>query len=98
MYENATPDARPKGIERASYEPEGRESLVVTIADAVARAEGVSVEDLGVRVFDAVDPDGLERLFEPTSGTTLEAEVSFRMAGYTVVVRNTGEVIVTQLD
>lgn len=96
MYEDATPDARAKGIERMSYDPEGGESLVVTIAKAVARAEGVSAEDLGMRVFDAVDPDALERLFEPTSETDLEAEVSFLMAGHTVVVRNTGEVFVTQ--
>lgn len=97
MYENATADARAKGVERASYNPE-EESLIVTIADAVARAEGVSVEDLRERVFDVVDPDALERLFEPASETDLEAEVKFRMAGHTVVVRNTGDVLVTQTD
>jgi hypothetical protein len=97
MYENVTLDARATGVERASYDPETGESLVVTIADAVARAEGVSVEDRGARVFDVVDPDALERLFDPASETDLEAEVSFRLAGYTVVVRNTGDVLVTQL-
>jgi preprotein translocase subunit SecD len=97
MYENATLDTRATGVERASYDPEG-ESLVVTIADAVARAEGVSVEDLRPRVVDVVDPDALERLFGPASETDLEAEVSFQMADHTVVVRNTGEVLVTQTD
>jgi hypothetical protein len=96
MYENASLDARARGVERASYDPEAGESLVVTIADAVARAEGVSVENLRPRVFDVVDPDALERLFDPASETDLEAEVSFQMAGHTVVVRNTGDVLVTQ--
>ncbi len=96
MYKDATADARAPGTERASYDPKGGESLVVTIAKAVARAEGVSVENLRTRVYDVIDPDALERLFEPASETDIEAEVSFLMAGHTVIVRNSGEVIVTQ--
>jgi len=98
MHEHATHDARPKRIERASYDPAGTESLVVTVADAVARAKGIEAEDLGHRVFDAVDPDALERLFEPTSESTLEAKVTFRLDEFTVVVRNTGDVLVTRYD
>lgn len=95
MYEETTSQPRPKRIERSSYDPDGRDSLTVAIAEAVARAKGISPSQLKPRVYDAIDPEALEQLFQSGSASPYEAEVRFPMAGYTVVVKSNGEIVVT---
>lgn len=98
MFDDTRPGTESGGIVRTRYDPDGPESLAVTVTEAVARAEGVSADRLDARLFDAVDPDALDRLFGPTDADTAEAEVRFSLVDNTVVVRNTGEVFVRAVD
>lgn len=66
-----------------------------TVVTAVARAKGVDVLDLDP-LYDAVDPDALNRLFDADGPDRSNAlELSFSMAGCDVLVRGEGEVVVT---
>ena len=98
MFDDTTPETDESGFVRAKYNPDGTESLSVTIAEAVARSKGAPIDDLGVRLFETLDPDAIDRLFAPTDTATPEAEIRFVAAGRTVVVRNTGDVFVRPLD
>lgn len=71
------------------------ESASEAVIDAVADAKGVDPLDLDP-MYDAIDPDALDSIFRdsPSSGTG-SVELSFEMAGCTVVVREAGEVVVT---
>jgi hypothetical protein len=98
MFDNTTPETDDRSPVTATFDPTGTQSLSMTVTEAVARAEGVTPEELEARLFDAIDPDALERLFRPTNRSTPKAEVRFNLAGNTVVVRDTGEVFVRPLD
>jgi len=98
MYDNTTPETDDGGFVTATYDPDGAESLSVTVTEAVACAEGIASDELETRLFDAIDPDALERLFRPTDCTTHEAEVRFLVDGNSVVVRNTGDVFVRPVE
>ena len=60
------------------------------ILDRVAEREGVDPHRLDPPLFDAVDPEALERVFRNTVGS-----VTFRFHGYTVEVGHDGTVSVT---
>ncbi|MFB6151878.1 MAG: HalOD1 output domain-containing protein [Haloarculaceae archaeon] len=79
------------------YEPEPDE----TVSDAVARAVADSMEvdpaEMDVRLYDAIDPDALDRLFEtPQEG--VGRRLSFRIADRQVVVDESRRVHVTTHD
>lgn len=63
------------------------------VLEAVARAAGVQALELPP-LYDAVDPDALERLFAGVAGETRVGSlcVQFEYAGYVVTVRGDGEV------
>jgi hypothetical protein len=98
MFDDTTPEADDGGLVTATVDPDGAESLSVTITEAVARAKGVASDELDARLFDAIDPDALERLFDPTDRSTHEAEVRFHIDGNSVVVQNTGDIFVRPLE
>lgn len=98
MYDDTKPESNNSGLVRASYDPEETESLSVTIVEAVAKAKGISAENLDDRLFDVVDPDALDRLFRPTDAMTNEAEVRFIIDNHAVVIQNTGDVFVRPLE
>jgi hypothetical protein len=69
------------------------ESICQTVISAVAEARGVAPTELETPLFQAIDPDALERLLSgddrPGSATTI---VGFDWAGCSVVVHGTGQV------
>lgn len=73
---------------------EDDQMLTVSVVEALAVAKETTADQLETRLYDVVDPDALEQFFEPTDESTIEAEVQFGFAGHTVVVRNTGEILV----
>lgn len=79
------------------YTPSESESLSQTIVYAVAETKGVDPVDLTDRLYDCVDPDALDRLFE-TGGHEAAGSVVFSMAGCTVRVEGGRAVVVTGAD
>lgn len=72
------------------------ESLSQVVVEAVASAEGVDPLDLEVPLYEAVDPDALDALFQ--SGTTVEGRVEFEYYGYEVAVTGDGCVTLDAAD
>lgn len=79
------------------YTPSEAESLSQTIVYAVAERKGVDPVDLSERLYDCVDPDALDRLFD-TGGHDAVGSVVFTMAGCRVRVESGRAVVVTEAD
>ncbi len=74
-------------------EPIDCESLCEEIVSAVARAEGVDPLAVSPQLYDVIDPDSLEKLFEQSSADT-GLTVSFRYGDWCVTI-DSGNVTVT---
>lgn len=76
------------------------ESISTSVVAAVADSKGVDPLDLKERLFDVVDPDALDALFEPGpfGAERDQGTVTFAMAGCEVVVRADGDVSATPIE
>ena len=72
------------------------EPLSQVVVEAVASAEGVDPLDLEVPLYDAVDPDALDALFE--SGGAVDGRVEFEYYGYDVTATGDGRVTLDAAD
>ncbi|QLD91194.1 hypothetical protein HWV07_07185 [Natronomonas salina] len=70
------------------------ESVSETVVTAVADAKGVDPLDLDP-LYDSIDPDALDSLFGHAGAGSSIAKLSFEMADCEVLVRGSGEVVVT---
>lgn len=68
-------------------------SICETVVNAVADAKGVDPLELDPPLYDAIDPDALER-FATAHGTS----VAFTLAGYQVTVHESDRVVVCSED
>jgi len=66
----------------------------MTVLSAVARQTGVDVADLEAPLYEAIDPDALDRLLQHGADVT----VSFEYDGHDVSVRGDGTVSVVEDD
>lgn len=75
----------------------GSKELTTTLAHAISDVTGVDVTDTGFTLNDYVDPDALDRLFEPKSDGTprLNGSVNFTIWGYQVSIFSNGQIIIT---
>ena len=73
------------------------EPLSQSVVDAVARAEGVDPLDLEVALYEVVDPDALDALFQTECGA-VEGRVEFEYYGYDVTVTASGRVSLDAVD
>ena len=74
-----------------------REDATVStqILNEVAAIDGTDPVDLPP-LFDAIDPDALESVFEPTmNGNRRIGRIEFTYAGYEISVEHDGETVVT---
>jgi hypothetical protein len=72
-------------VHRTGAESDGDGSVSSVVLEAVAEAKGTVPADLSVPLYEAVDPEALDRLFE-TSGDTAGGRVQFAYADYRVAV------------
>jgi len=72
------------------------EPLSQTVICAVAAANDVDPLDLDDRLYDCIDPDALDKLFEPTA-SGLGGSVQFTMSGCHVTAYDDGTVAVDQI-
>lgn len=64
-------------------------SICETVVNTVADAKGVDTLDLEPPLYEAIEPDALERI-----ATTHDSSVAFTMAGYRVTVHGSDRVVV----
>lgn len=83
MHENATRRELP-----------AEQPLSQSVVRAVAGAKGIEPEQVASRIYDVVDPDALDRLFESPSDDIKreEAQLSFTIDEYEVVIQG-GELV-----
>lgn len=67
------------------------------IVEMVAAREGVDPVDLDPRLYQAVDPDALDQLFQ-SSREDADLEVAFTYSGYEIVARSDAELSVSDAD
>lgn len=79
------------------YRPSPSEPLSQTVVEAVADVTETDPVDLDERLYDCIDPDALDRLFEPVDAATADRDgmVVFTMAGCRVEIQSDRLVMVT---
>ena len=72
-------------------------SLSTTIVSTITDLSGREPEELD-RLYDRIDPDSLETIFEPANGSTHRngGRVSFQLDAYAITVHASGTVVVTK--
>lgn len=65
--------------------------MSLAVVEALAEAEGVQPAEIDQPLYDAVDPDAMDRLFE---GGIESGRVVFTASGYEVTVTGHGDVYV----
>lgn len=75
--------------------PQSAETITETIVSEVAAREGIQPENLARTLYEVVDPDALERLFEPTVRGRRGGRLVFPFNGYTVTVTSDTHVRIT---
>lgn len=73
------------------------ESLSVALVNSVAELTGREVSSLPP-LHESIDPDALERLFEPTATGPRVGTIEFRYAGYFVTVARATDFVITLED
>lgn len=73
------------------------EPLSQAVVEAVARAEDADALDLEVPLYDAIDPDALDALFQ-SDDASVGGYIAFDYYGYEVTVAADGRVSVDDLS
>jgi hypothetical protein len=70
------------------------QSVITTVTEAVATREDVDPVELVTPLYDAIDPESLERLLDADDGAARNSpiQVTFTYYGYDVTVRSDGTV------
>ena len=88
--------SRSPSVYRATHDPDGPAALSTTVVHALADCLGIDVSDGRVSLYDAVDPDALDRLFRPRHDgrSRRGGTLSFRVRDHYVTVRGDGEILI----
>ncbi len=80
-----------------SHDWNGNDSLTSTIVSTVADLSETDPTDVE-RIYDRIDPESLETLFEPTgtTGSRNTGQVTFQLDAYTITVHATGDIVVAR--
>ncbi len=78
------------------YDWDDSVSLSTVVIESVSQVAGKAPELLGDPLYNYVDPDALDQLFEPLRGTRQRerGRVAFEFAGYRVTVRGDGGILI----
>lgn len=75
----------------------GDSSVSLTVIEALAEAQGVSPTDIDTPLYETVDPEALETLFEPTDDSAT-GRVVFEIEGFEVTVTASHDVFVRTIE
>jgi hypothetical protein len=94
----ATNDASSKILYRTAYDRDRDESISDTVVEALAAVENVEPEHLDVRLYDSIDSDALDELYQTTAERPERLRVAFTIGTYEVTVADNGQVVVRQRE
>ncbi|WP_227374609.1 DUF7504 family protein [Haladaptatus halobius] len=94
MDDDGSPNER--GVHRVQHDLSSDRSLSTTVTVAVADMAGVEPSDIPEQLYDVIDPEALDRLFESRDDGSPRrgGRLSFTLHGHHVTVRGDGEVAV----
>lgn len=86
-------------VHQAYHDPEGDETLVQTVLETIETVSGRPADETSVCLYDSIDPDALEAVFEPTrNGSRRDrGRVSFSVGEFAVTVHADGRVFVRKM-
>jgi hypothetical protein len=91
----ATNDAE---LHRTEHDRDRDGPITDAVVEALAAVEGVEPENLDLRLYDSIDGDAVERLYEITADRGERLRLAFTVGEYEVVVDNRGYVAVREPD
>jgi len=84
----------PADEHRTRHDFEGERRLSTSVVQAVATALVTDPLSLDERLYDVLDPDALDRLFETDGEAGGPRTLSFELAGCAVTVHDDGQIVV----
>lgn len=93
-----TNDADSKLLHETEYDQDGNSSISDAIVEALAEVESVEPENLSMRLYDSVDSDALDSLYQTAVERPERLRVAFTIDSYEVVVEDGGRVLVRERD
>lgn len=80
------PDVAPQGIVHRAVDETNATPMSAVVIEALAEAKGVSTLDLEPPLYEAIDPDALDRLSRSWSEGGNSGRLAFSVSGYRVTV------------
>lgn len=77
------------------YESASDESVSTAVIRALAAATGKDPMDMDIQLYDAIDPDALDALYELPDDVGPAPRISFTLAEYHVTIDESCDVLVT---
>lgn len=91
-----TNDANGKVLYRAYNDRDSDGSISDTVVEALAAVENVDPKNLDLRLYDSVDADALDCLYETTAERPERLRVAFTIDEYEVMVEDDGRLLVRE--
>jgi len=80
----------------AYHSPDDVANLHTTLVHTLADVAGTDVTDIERSLYERIDPDALDRIFDDGGdGTHPPSHLAFTVIGYRVTVYSTGDIVVT---
>ena len=83
-------DDSPTRVYRTRHDFDGDDRVSTSVVLAVSNALAADPTDLDTRLYDALDPDALDRLFADDARGGSPCRLTFALAGCSVTVRSDG--------
>ncbi|ELZ22314.1 hypothetical protein C475_17418 [Halosimplex carlsbadense 2-9-1] len=88
----------PRVVHSRAADRDRETDLSIAVIEAIAEAKAVEPTEMDATLYDAVDPDALDRLFTDREGEALAGRVVFELGAHEVTVQSNGDVLVRQID
>lgn len=87
-------DRADDGTYHASHDVYGSDPVSTTIVRRLAEIDGADVTDLGFSLYDHVDTDSLDGLFQPRAdaGPPFDGHLTFVVGRYRITVHGSGDI------
>lgn len=98
MVDDDSPESLPNDGEQHTFETEytGRPPSIAVV-ETIAAIEGVASNDVEFTLFESLDPDALDTLFDEQTETTEQEDdvvAEFKVNDYTVEITSSGKLTV----
>lgn len=93
----AAREGGPRVVHSRAADRDRETDLSIAVIEAIAEAKAIEPTEMEATLYDAVDPDALDRLFTDHGGA-VAGRVVFEIGPHEVTVQSNGDVLVRQID